>query len=65
MESNEKKKYNQNEYNKRYEEKNRERANYLKSRSATKSFIRNKSTLEDVEELRTLLEQREIELKGN
>lgn len=49
---------------KRWEEKNKEKANYLKSRTAARSFIRSKATLEDLEELKKLISEREIELKS-
>ncbi|EKN43383.1 TPA: hypothetical protein ACXDAB_003432 [Clostridium botulinum] len=49
--------------NEKWEKKNREYASYLKSRSSARSFIRNKATLEDIEELRNLLKEREELLK--
>ncbi|MCW6059795.1 hypothetical protein LAV35_03515 [Clostridium sporogenes] len=49
--------------NEKWEKKNREYASYLKSRSSAKSFIRNKATLEDIEEFRDLLKGREELLK--
>lgn len=48
--------------NKKWEDKNREYASYLKSRSSARSFIRNKATLEDLEELKTLILEREKNL---
>lgn len=45
--------------NQRWENKNKEYASYLKSRSSAKSFIRNKATLEDLKELKILIEERE------
>jgi hypothetical protein len=54
-----KKKYNQTEYNKNWEEKNREHSSYLKSRSSARSFIKNKATLEDLEEFKELILSRE------
>lgn len=53
----------QTEANKRWQEKNKEYASYLKSRSTTRSFIRNKATLEDIEELKQLIKEREEFLK--
>lgn len=47
--------------NQNWEKKNREYASYLKSRSSARSFIRNKATLEDLEELKTLIKIRENE----
>ncbi|WP_156009768.1 hypothetical protein [Streptococcus ruminantium] len=43
---------------KRYREKNKDYRNYLSSRSAARSFIRTKATIEDVEELQELLDMR-------
>lgn len=40
------------------ERKNREHANYLKNRTSARCFIRNKATLEDIEELKELLRLR-------
>ena len=47
---------------KKWVEKNRDHSNYLKNRSACKSFIRNKATLEDLKELSEIVLQRKIEL---
>ena len=47
--------------NQNWEKKNREYASYLKSRSSARSFIRNKATLEDLEELKALIKIRENE----
>lgn len=44
--------------NQKWEEKNKEYASYLKSRSSARSFIRNKATLEDLEELEQLISER-------
>lgn len=54
----------QTEANKRWQEKNKERAKYLSNRSRSRSFIRKESTLEDLEELKKLISEREQELKG-
>ena len=43
---------------KRWIEKNRWYANYLRNRASARCFIRNKATLEDLEELRKLIEDR-------
>jgi hypothetical protein len=40
---------------KNWDAKNRERSNYLKTRSTTKSFIRNRATREDLEDLLQLI----------
>lgn len=45
----------QRKADKRWREKNREHANYLKNRTSARCFIRNKATLEDIEELKELL----------
>ncbi|HFK9806583.1 TPA: hypothetical protein ACGXU7_003064, partial [Listeria monocytogenes] len=44
--------------NKAWQEKNKEHANYLKSRSAARSFIKKKATLLDLEELEELIKHR-------
>lgn len=49
----------QTEANQRWEAKNKEYANYLKQRSAARSFIKNKATKEDIEEFRRFLDERE------
>ena len=51
------------EADKRYRKKNKEHRNYLSARSSAKSFIRNKATSEDIEDLRYLLDDRESTLK--
>ena len=48
----------QRKADKRWREKNREHANYLKNRTSARCFIRNKATLEDIEELKELLRVR-------
>lgn len=58
-----KKEYDQQEYNRKYAEKNKDHVNYLKARTAARSFIKNKSTQEDLEELKALIQNRENELK--
>ena len=51
---------------KRWREKNRDHANYLKNRTSARCFIRNRATLEDIEELKVLMEERAETLKrGN
>ena len=52
----------QTEANKKWQEKNKERAKYLSDRSRTRSFIRNKSTIEDLDELKELITNRKKEL---
>jgi hypothetical protein len=48
----------QTEYNQTWENKNKEYSNYLKNRSSARSFIKNKATLEDLEEFETLINER-------
>jgi len=60
-----KEKVTQAEANKRWEQKNKERSNYLKSRTAARSFIRNKATAEDLEELEQLITQRKKDLSAD
>ena len=47
---------------KRWREKNREYANYLRNRASARCFIRNKATLEDLMELQSLIEERKKEV---
>ena len=44
----------QTEANKKWQEKNREKAKYLRNRSTSRSFIKNQATLADIEELQQL-----------
>lgn len=46
------------EADRRWKEKNREHRNYLTGRGAARSFIRNKATKEDLQELKLLIEER-------
>lgn len=52
----------QTEANKRWAEKNKEHAKYLSNRSRSRSFIKNQAQLEDLEELKLLIQQREVQL---
>lgn len=45
------------EADKKLKDANRERRNYLSGRGAARSFIRNKATLEDLDELIRLIEE--------
>lgn len=54
---------NQTVYNKRYQAKDKDRTNYLKDRSKARSFIRNKATREDLEELKELIQERESNIR--
>lgn len=55
----------QTEANKKWQQKNKEYSNYLKSRSTARGFVKNKATLEDLEELKELIKQREEKLNNN
>ena len=48
----------QTEANKKWQEKNREKAKYLRNRSTSRSFIKNQATLEDIKELQQLIQIR-------
>lgn len=54
----------QTEANKKWQQKNKEYSNYLKSRSTSRGFIKNKATLEDLEELEKLIAERREKLKS-
>lgn len=47
------------EINKRWQSENKDYANYLKARSTARSFIKNKATKEDLEEMKILISARE------
>lgn len=49
---------NQTEANKKWQEKNREHARYLRNRSTTRSFLKNQATLEDIQEMEDLISKR-------
>ena len=49
---------------KKWDENNREHSSYLKSRSSARSFIKNKATEEDLNEMEKLIIQRRDELKS-
>ena len=51
--------------NKKWAEENREHSNYLKNKSACKTFIRKRATLEDLEEISKLLLEKKIKLMKN
>ncbi len=53
-----------NRGNKKWQEKNKDYANYISARSRARSFIKNKATLEDIEEFKKLIEEREKFLKS-
>ncbi len=45
-----------------YRERNREKTRYQSARSAARSFINNRATIEDLNDLKELIECREKEL---
>lgn len=47
---------------KKYDEGNKERRNYLRSRSSARSFIRTKATKEDLQELKEMIKNKEEEI---
>ncbi len=53
----------QTEANKKWYDKNKDHAKYLNKRSHSRSFIKNFATLEDLEELKELIKDRELVLK--
>ena len=48
---------------KKWNEANREKANYTRGKSAAKSFIKNKATVEDLEMLEEVIHERRQSLK--
>lgn len=54
----------QTQANKRWQEKNRERARYLRNRSAARTFVNKHGNLEDLLELQEDLKRRIGELNG-
>lgn len=55
----------QTEANKRWQEKNRERAKYLRNRSTARNFVKKHAAEEDLEELEDLIKKRRIEIGQN
>lgn len=53
----------QTEANKRWQEKNKERAKYLSDRSRARSFLRDRIAPEDISEFEELIKKRKEELK--
>lgn len=49
----------QTEANKKWQEQNKKKAKYLSDRSRSRSFIKNQSELEDLEEFKKLIQERE------
>ncbi|MFD1417199.1 hypothetical protein [Companilactobacillus keshanensis] len=52
----------QRKANKKWHKNNKERANYIAMRSSARSFIRKKSTLDDLKELEQIINNRKKEL---
>ena len=52
----------QTEANKKWQEKNKEKAKYLSDRSRARSFLKNRVTEEDLEEFEEILKVRREEL---
>lgn len=48
--------------NEKWHKNHRDRANYIAMRSSARSFIRKKSTLDDLKELETIIDNRRKEL---
>ena len=48
----------QTEANKKWQEKNKEKAKYLSNRSRARSFVKNQATEEDLQELEQLISER-------
>lgn len=59
------KKYDQQAYNKTWRDNNKERARYLSRRSTARTFINKYAQLEDLEELKGLIDKKEKELTEN
>lgn len=53
------------ELNKRWQEKNKDYAAYLKYRSTARSFIKNRAKEEDLNEFEELIKDRRDSLKNN
>ena len=56
------KKNSQTEANKRWQDKNREKARYLRNRSTARNFVKKQATLDDIKELEELIADRKKEL---
>ena len=52
------------EADKKCRENNKERRNYLTDRTSTRRFLKTKATLEDLEEIKKLVEERENALSS-
>ncbi len=58
-----KKEYDQQAYNKKWAEKNKEKKRYLSYKSTAKTFIRNYAEKDDLNELTELIEKRSKEIE--
>ena len=56
------KKNSQTEANKKWQDKNREKARYLRNRSTARNFVKKQATLDDIKELEELITNRKEEL---
>ena len=52
----------QTEANKKWQDKNREKARYLRNRSTARNFVKKQATLDDIKELEELIADRKKEL---
>ncbi len=52
----------QTEANKKWQDKNREKARYLRNRSTARNFVKKQATLDDIKELEELIANRKNEL---
>lgn len=52
----------QTEANKKWQDKNREKARYLRNRSTARNFVKKQATLDDIKELEELIANRKKEL---
>ena len=55
-------KNSQTEANKKWQDKNREKARYLRNRSTARNFVKKQATLDDIKELEELIGDRKKEL---
>ena len=51
-------KNSQTEANKKWQDKNREKARYLRNRSTARNFVKKQATLDDIKELEELITNR-------
>lgn len=65
MEENKRKTVYNPEADKKWRDNNKEHVRYLNDRSASRRFIREKATLEDLAELETLIRERKQNMKDD